>query len=78
MLSRPFLTLAFAMFTAMMGIGMVTPILPVYVKSQGASGAEIGLAFSSFAIVQLFISPFAGRIADRYGRKLFIVVGLAS
>lgn len=78
MLSRPFLTLAFAMFTAMMGIGMVTPILPVYVKSQGASGAEIGLAFSSFAIVQLFISPFAGRIADRYGRKLFIVIGLAS
>lgn len=78
MLSRPFLTLAFAMFTAMMGIGMVTPILPVYAEAQGASGAEIGLAFSSFAIVQLFISPFSGRIADRYGRKLFIVAGLAS
>jgi MFS transporter, DHA1 family, multidrug resistance protein len=77
-LSRPFLTLAFAMFTAMMGIGMVTPILPVYAEAQGASGYEIGLAFSSFAIVQLFISPFAGRIADRYGRKLFIVIGLAS
>jgi MFS family permease len=77
-LSRPFLTLALAMFTAMMGIGMVTPILPVYAEAQGASGAEIGLAFSSFAIVQLFISPFSGRIADRYGRKLFIVAGLAS
>ncbi len=78
MLSRPFLTLALAMFTAMMGIGMVTPILPVYAKAQGASGPEIGLAFSSFAIVQLFISPFSGRLADRYGRKLFIVAGLAS
>ena len=44
MLSRPFLTLALAMFTAMMGIGMVTPILPVYAKAQGASGPEIGLA----------------------------------
>jgi DHA1 family multidrug resistance protein-like MFS transporter len=77
-LSRPFLTLALAMFTAMMGIGMVTPILPVYAKAQGASGPEIGLAFSSFAIVQLFVSPLSGRLADRYGRKLFIVAGLAS
>jgi len=77
-LTRPFLTLAFAMFAATMGIGMVTPILPVYAESQGASGAEIGLAFSSFAITQLMISPFSGRLADRYGRKIFIVAGLAS
>jgi MFS family permease len=61
-----------------MGIGMVTPILPVYAEAQGASGAEIGLAFSSFAITQLIISPFSGRLADRYGRKIFIVAGLAS
>ncbi len=78
MLSRPFLTLALAMFTGMMGIGMVTPILPVYAKAQGASGAEIGLAFSAFAVTQLLISPFSGRLADRYGRKIFIVAGLGS
>jgi MFS family permease len=57
---------------------MVTPILSVYAESQGATGAEIGLAFSSFAITQLLISPFSGRLADRYGRKIFIVAGLAS
>ena len=78
MFSRTFLTVAMAMFTATMGIGMVTPILPVYAESQGASGAEIGLAFSSFAITQLFISPFSGRIADRDGRKQFLVMGLAT
>lgn len=78
MLSRTFLTVAMAMFTATMGIGMVTPILPVYAEAQGASGAEIGLAFSAFAITQLFISPFSGRIADRYGRKQFLVLGLST
>ena len=78
MFSRAFLTLAFAMLTAMMGIGMVTPILPVYAEALGASGAEIGLAFSSFAVTQLLISPFAGRIADRHGRKFLLVCGLAS
>lgn len=66
-LSRPFLTLALAMFTAMMGISMVTPILPVYAKAQGASGPEIGRAFSSFAIVQLFISPSSGRLRTAMG-----------
>lgn len=78
MFSRPFLTVAMAMFMATMGIGMVTPILPVYAKAQGASGPEIGLAFASFAVVQVVISPSSGRLADRYGRKYFLAGGLAT
>ncbi|MDA0271256.1 MAG: MFS transporter [Chloroflexi bacterium] len=77
MLSRPFLTLGFAMFCATMGLGMVTPVLPVYAKSLGATGTAIGLTFSAFALTQVFISPFAGRMADRWGRKPFLVGGLA-
>jgi len=77
-LSRPFLVLALAMFSATLGIGMVTPILPVYARSLGASGTAVGLTFSSFALTQVFISPFSGRLADRYGRKPFLVGGLAT
>lgn len=76
MLSRPFLTLGFAMFCATMGLGMVTPVLPVYAKSLGATGTAIGLTFSAFALTQVFISPFSGRLADRFGRKPFLVGGL--
>lgn len=76
MLSRPFITLGLAMFTATLGIGMVAPILPVHARALGASGAAIGLTFSAFALTQVFISPFTGRLADRYGRKPFIVAGL--
>lgn len=78
MLSRPFLTLAVALFAASMGIGMVAPILPVHARALGASGAEVGLTFSAFAATQLLISPFAGRVADRYGRKPFILAGLST
>ena len=78
MLSRPFLILAMAIFTATLGIGMVAPILPVYARSLGASGAAVGLTFSAFALTQVFISPFAGRLADRYGRKRFLILGLLS
>jgi DHA1 family multidrug resistance protein-like MFS transporter len=75
MLSRPFIVLAVATFAASMGIGMVAPVLPVHAESLGASGPLVALTFAAFAITQVFISPFAGRIADRYGRKPFIVAG---
>ena len=57
---------------------MVAPVLPVHAREIGASGAAVGLTFSAFAATQLVVSPFAGRLADRYGRKPFILVGTAS
>ena len=66
------------MFTASMGIGMVAPILPLHARAMGASGAEVGLTFSAFAITQILVSPFAGRLADRFGRKRFILAGIAT
>ncbi len=64
------------MFLATLGLGMATPILSVYAKSLGATGAQVGLTFSAFALTQLFISPWSGRIADRFGRKPFLVLGM--
>lgn len=78
MLSRPFLIIALSMFTATMGLGMVLPLLPVYAQSFGASGATIGLTISAFAIPQLLVSPFLGRLADRFGRKPFLLMGAAA
>lgn len=75
MLTRPFLIIALSIFTATMGLGMVLPLLPVYAKSFGASGATIGLTMSAFAIPQLIVSPFAGKLADRFGRKPFLLLG---
>ncbi len=66
------------MFTASMGIGMVAPILPLHARALGASGAAVGLTFSAFAITQILVSPFAGRLADRFGRKRFILAGIAT
>ena len=78
MLSRPFVTLALAIFAATMGIGVVAPVLPVHARSLGATGPQIALTFSAFAITQLIVSPFAGRLGDRGGRKPLILLGLAT
>ena len=55
---------------------MVSPLLPVYAEELGATGLWIGVTFSSFAITQTLVSPFAGRLSDRFGRKPFIIIGL--
>jgi multidrug resistance protein len=76
MRSRPFIALYVAVFVATMGLSMVSPLLPVYAEDLGASGAWLGLTFSAFAISQAIVSPFVGRLSDRYGRKPFILAGL--
>ncbi|MBN9492673.1 MFS transporter [bacterium] len=77
MRSRPFIALYIAVLVATMGISMVSPLLPVYAKDLGANGVWLGLTFSVFAIVQTFVGPFAGRLSDKFGRKPFIILGLA-
>jgi MFS family permease len=74
--SRPFVALAIAIFGATLGLGMVVPVLPLYARDLGATGAQIGLTYSTFAATQLVVSPFAGRLADRFGRRPFLIAGL--
>lgn len=76
MRSRTFVTIAVAMFAASMGVGIVAPVLPVRAEQLGASGTQVGLTFSAFALTQLMVTPFIGRLADRYGRKQFILLGI--
>jgi len=71
-----FTTLFFSLFTAVLGVGIVVPLLPVYAHDLGASGIYIGLIFGSFSLSRTFLLPYFGRISDRKGRKPYIVAGL--
>ncbi len=66
------------MFVIASGLGMVVPILPVFVRDLGASGVWLGLAFSGFAITQTPLTPIVGRLGDRLGRRPFILIGLSA
>lgn len=71
-----FLTLFFAIFTTVTGVGIVVPLLPVYANNLGASGVYVGMIFGSFAISRTLLLPLFGRLSDQKGRKPFIVTGL--
>ncbi len=75
---RIFTTLFFSLFTAVTGVGIVVPLLPVYAHHIGAGGLYIGLIFGAFSISRSLFLPYFGRLSDRRGRKPFIVVGLVA
>lgn len=64
------------MFLAMLGIGLVIPVLPQFLHEFGAGGQAAGYLVSCFGLTQFLFSPIAGNLADKYGRKPMIVMGL--
>lgn len=68
--------LMFNMFITMGGIGTIIPVLPSYLQIFGVGGTVLGFLVASFALAQFIFSPIAGNMSDRYGRKIFIIIGL--
>lgn len=70
------LVLMFNLFLVFSGIGLVIPIMPKFMDSLGITGGTIGLLIASFSLTQFLCSPLAGRLADSFGRKRMIVIGM--
>ena len=79
-------------FMDMVGILMVVPLLPFYVKDMhtsgvsgrlldslglGGEGTAVSLILVTYAIVQLISAPMWGRVSDRVGRRPAMMIGLA-
>jgi len=60
-----------------MGVGFIIPLFPIYVAEKGASNFELGLIVSGFTISQFLVQPFFGGLSDRFGRKPFMLGGMA-
>ena len=65
-----------AVFTVMLGVGIIAPLLPMYAKSLGANGILLGAIFAVFSASRTFWTPLAGALSDRFGRKGFMLCGL--
>lgn len=75
-MNKQILVLYFNIFLIFLGIGLVIPVLPVYLKDLGLTGSDLGLLVAAFALSQMIISPFGGTLADKLGKKLIICIGL--
>lgn len=59
----------------MLGNGIISPILPLYAKSFGVTVFLIGLMVGAYGLARMFMDIPAGRMADRFGRRLMIISG---
>mgnify|MGYP003732381763 CR=1 FL=1 len=64
------------MLISMLGMGIVSPFLPIYADTLGASKLEVGLVQAGFSITGIGTLLFIGRLSDRFGRKVFLSAGL--
>ena len=73
---KAFVTSFAVAFTVALGIGIISPLMPLYAESMGASGLWLGIMYSGFALSRTVFMPIMGRLSDRRGRKIFIGLGL--
>jgi len=64
-----------AVFLLMHGVGIIVALLPQRIIDLAGSASKVGYLASAFALSYLFLQVPMGRLADRYGFKLFLVLG---
>ena len=76
-------------FVDMVGLLMIIPLLPFYVKSLGGSGIDvlgvhlgigliIGFIVAAYTVAQLLSAPAWGRFSDRVGRRPALLIALGA
>lgn len=70
-----FITPTMVLFLIGLVFGTIVAFLPLYVREL-ALGFNVGLFYTTIAIASFTVRLFAGKASDRYGRGLFISVGL--
>ena len=73
----PIVVLLLSNYITMTGMGFVVPFLPIYARELGASGFDLGILVAGFSLAMGLCQPFAGSLSDKYGRKKFLMTGLA-
>src|SRR6266571_5524463 len=82
-------TLMITAFVDMVGLLMIIPLLPFYVKTLGGAGIDIpglhlgvgtisGIIVAAFTVAQLLSAPLWGRFSDRMGRRPTLLIALAA
>src|SRR5712691_10735868 len=82
-------TLMATAFVDMVGLLMIIPLLPFYVKTLGGSGIDVlgmhfgigiisGFIIAAFTFAQLLSAPMWGRFSDRVGRRPTLLIALGA
>jgi MFS family permease len=72
---RTLLILSAGVTILMMGMSIISPVLPLYAKSFGASTTMVGFLVTSFGLARMFVDLPAGSLSERWGRRAMLIGG---
>ena len=80
--NKAFLFITFSAFLAVIGIGIIIPVIP-FIVQQYVPGADakriafdVGLMTSIYSLCQFFAAPGLGALSDKYGRRPILLMCL--
>ncbi|HEX6262924.1 MAG TPA: MFS transporter [Actinomycetota bacterium] len=72
-----FLLIALSTLAYFVAEGALIPTVPRYVEGPlGGGESAVGIVVGAFAVTALLFRPWAGRLADRRGRRFVMLVGM--
>jgi len=75
-IGKVFPILALSTFTGLLGMGIIVPIIPIYMQRMDMSGIWIGVILAAYSGARVVLTPFIGRLSDRKGRRPFLITGI--
>lgn len=69
-----FLLYLISSVTSIVGSGMQSVVIPLYILKVTGSGLEMGKAASIFLVLSLITGPIMGIVADKFNRKYLLII----
>ncbi len=69
-----FLLYLISSVTSIVGSGMQSVVIPLYILKVTGSGLEMGKAASVFLVMSLVTGPIMGIVADKFNRKYILII----
>ena len=76
--TRDFATLSLAVLVFFVAGGILLPVTPLYTQEVLLGDRiAVGIVSGAFAVASLLLRPFSGRLSDRRGRRIALLIGAA-
>lgn len=73
---REVAVLASIAFIVAVGFGVVIPAIPIFTRSMGVTGTQVGLVISAFGAMRFIAGPAVGKFVDRIGERRILAIGM--